>query len=1187
MNFRPVPVFHCAVAASLALLFASNASAARGKGTFDEIVRSTDPQTAEQQQKSFHLPPGFEIQLVASEPEIGKPMNMAFDAQGRLWITQSREYPFPAATNAPARDSVQIISQFEQNGRAKAVTTFATGLNIPIGLYPYQNGVLAFSIPYVYSLQDTNGDGKADTKDIIMGKFGFDRDTHGLTSAFRRGYDGWIYADHGFNNNTTLTAKDGSTITMNSGNCYRFKPDGSHVEQYSWGQVNPFGLMFDPLGDLWSADCHSLPVYELLRGGYYPSFGKPHDGLGFAPSIVSHLHGSTAIAGIVYYAATNFPAEYRGNTFIGNVMTCRINRDSYTEHGSTRMGKEEPDFLSCDDPWFRPVDVQLGPDGALYIADFYNRIIGHYEVPLDHPGRDRERGRIWRVVYTGTNSLPASKKLSSPQDINLAKASVKELIAALGNSNITLRMLAMNQLVDRIGQPAIKPVTKMMRDKKSNGFQKALGLWVLQRLGGLDAQTLAAVTKDSDYIVRTHAMRVLSETEKITAEQHNLLLAGLKDSNAYVQRATADALGRHPQFENIRALLDTLHPASKEDTQLRHVLRMSLRNQFQGTDSYDRLGSIKLSSADKRTIASISIAVESAASAKYLLDYIQTASATDDALSTQLKHIVRHLPESDLPTLAKIAAKSFGDNLDFQLTIFKSMQEGAAQRGGALPESVRGWTADLASKLATSVEKDGSAWSNLPIEGMGPTPSPWFVQSRPSSDGNKDTPFLCSLPAGGEQLTGILRSKAFTIPAKLTFFMAGHDGIPSKPAQKKNFIRLRAADTNELLKEGSPPRNDMAQKYEWDLSQFSGKQGYLELVDADNGDAYAWLAAGRFSPAVIEMPTLDPRTTSDRQRTVAEIARKLKLITLVPQLTKWIAAQTTDADARELSARALLVMDASAPLPLLENILNDSGELFPVREKITDVLAEQNSTATRTILISSMRTAPERLQIRLAMALAGSREGAEALLQLASEKKISARLVMERKVKERLTATKVPNLNDRLALITKGLSPVNEELQKTIDKRVSSYNAVKASKKQGEQVFAKNCAICHTLDGKGALIGPQLEGVGSRGLERLMEDVLDPNRNVDPSFRYSNVDLKDGQAISGLQRREEGEVIIFADATGKEISVAKKDIEKRTESESSLMPDNFSDTITPEDFNNLMSYLLAHGAQKQVSKADH
>ena len=175
---------------------------------------------------------------------------------------------------------------------------------------------------------------------------------------------------------------------MNSGNTFRWRLDGSHLEYFTHGQVNPFGLTFDPLGNLYSADCHSMPVYMLLRGAYYPSFGKAHDGLGFGPTMISHSHGSTGIGGIAYSAAEQFPSEYRDTVLIGNPVTGRVNHDRLETHGSTRIAIEQPDFVTCDDPWFRPVNLQVGPDGALYIADFYNRIIGHYEVPLDHPGRD-------------------------------------------------------------------------------------------------------------------------------------------------------------------------------------------------------------------------------------------------------------------------------------------------------------------------------------------------------------------------------------------------------------------------------------------------------------------------------------------------------------------------------------------------------------------------------------------------------------------------------------------------------------------------------------------------------------------------------------------------------------------------------------------------------------------------------
>src|ERR1044071_5934083 len=147
-------------------LLALNLSARAGD-PFAENVRTTEPLTPEQEQKTFKLPPGFAIQLVASEPDINKPMNMAFDAKGRLWVTSSREYPFPVKPGNPAHDSIKVFEDFDENGRARKVTTFAEGLNIPIGIYPYKNGVVVWSIPNIWFLQDTDGDGKADKRDVL------------------------------------------------------------------------------------------------------------------------------------------------------------------------------------------------------------------------------------------------------------------------------------------------------------------------------------------------------------------------------------------------------------------------------------------------------------------------------------------------------------------------------------------------------------------------------------------------------------------------------------------------------------------------------------------------------------------------------------------------------------------------------------------------------------------------------------------------------------------------------------------------------------------------------------------------------------------------------------------------------------------------------------------------------------
>ena len=157
------------------------------------------------------------------------------------------------------------------------------------------------------------------------------------------------------------------------------------------------------------------------------------------------------------------------------------------------------------------------------------------------------------------------------------------------------------------------------------------------------------------------------------------------------------------------------------------------------------------------------------------------------------------------------------------------------------------------------------------------------------------------------------------------------------------------------------------------------------------------------------------------------------------------------------------------------------------------------------------------------------------------------------------------------------MAPPSREIQNLIDQRRANFDLSKASATSGEKVFTLNCRPCHQIDNAGTVVGPQLDGAGGRGLERLLEDVLDPNRNVDPAFHTTLVSLRDGDVVSGLFRREEGEAIVLANGAGKEVSVPKKDIVERRDSTTSLMPENFGEVIPPPDFNDLMAFLLAHG----------
>jgi len=192
--------------------------------------------------------------------------------------------------------------------------------------------------------------------------------------------------------------------------------------------------------------------------------------------------------------------------------------------------------------------------------------------------------------------------------------------------------------------------------------------------------------------------------------------------------------------------------------------------------------------------------------------------------------------------------------------------------------------------------------------------------------------------------------------------------------------------------------------------------------------------------------------------------------------------------------------------------------------------------------------------------------------------------LLERAVKDKLLASKPVNVNERIAQLTKGIAEPSGDIQKLIDERRSNFNAAKASAARGEKIFTLNCQPCHQIDGAGNVVGPQLDGVGGRGLERLLEDVLDPNRNVDPAFHTAIISLRDGEAVSGLFRREEGEAIVLANGAGKEVSVPKKDIVERRDSTTSLMPENFGEVIPPPDFNDLMAFLLAHGPKAEAKQ---
>ncbi|MBC7855684.1 MAG: c-type cytochrome, partial [Pirellulaceae bacterium] len=277
----------------------------------------------------------------------------------------------------------------------------------------------------------------------------------------------------------------------------------------------------------------------------------------------------------------------------------------------------------------------------------------------------------------------------------------------------------------------------------------------------------------------------------------------------------------------------------------------------------------------------------------------------------------------------------------------------------------------------------------------------------------------------------------------------------------------------------------------------------------------------------------------------------------------------------------LLQLSPDSRAAALVAVIGDPTLAENLRPKLGEAIASRDAKKLDEALKLAVKEVPHRLQTTMAEMLAGDKDGIESLLALIDAGNLSLRLLTAPNVSAKLQAAGSEDQKKIVAELTANLPSVNEQIEKLLTERRANFSKANPNLEKGAALFTKHCAACHQIEGKGFVIGPQLDGIGLRGVERIIEDLLDPNRNVDVAFRTTTLMTDDGQVVSALVRREEGALLVLVDNKGKEFTLPKASIERQKKTDLSLMPANVHEIVTPQEFYDLVGYLASKRAKRE------
>jgi len=494
-----------------------------------------DPLSPEESMKHLQVPVGFSLELFAAEPNVVHPIAFAWDERGRLFVLITRDYP-NERKDAGGSDYILLCEDTDGDGKGDKFTRFAEGLSIPTGMVFSQGGLIVSQAPDMLFLQDTDGDDKADIRRVLFTGFGT-FDTHAGPSNLHYGFDNWIWGSVGYSGFKGLV---GGSDTLRFGQgFFRFKPDGSSMEFMTQTSNNTWGLGFNETGEVFGSTANNAHGwYMAIPNHYYPSApgfdqgsrstDTHKDMKTITPRVrqVDVFGGYTAAAGHNFYTARAFPRSYWNQVaFVAEPTGHVLHQNILTQKGSDFNDREGFNLLAGADEWFSPVFAQVGPDGAVWVADWYSFIIQHNPMPegftmgagnaYETDLRDETHGRIYRVRYGQSPVAPFPI---------LSRADAPELLRALRNDNMFWRMHAQRLLVERGLTDVVPQLLAILRDTTTDaiGIQPSAihALWVLHGLNALKGEVLEQVLLAAQHPcagVRRNLLRILPPSQETVA----------------------------------------------------------------------------------------------------------------------------------------------------------------------------------------------------------------------------------------------------------------------------------------------------------------------------------------------------------------------------------------------------------------------------------------------------------------------------------------------------------------------------------------------------------------------------------------------------------------------------------------------------------------------------------------------